>query len=70
IIFWEQTQKALTVREQDIGPDVVKNATGNTFTARVENMVPNTKMEAQIAVLNNYFIGVPTETVRFTTQPG
>uniref|UniRef100_A0A2C9KWE9 Neuroglian n=1 Tax=Biomphalaria glabrata TaxID=6526 RepID=A0A2C9KWE9_BIOGL len=70
IIFWEQNQKALTVREQDVGPDVVKNATGNTFTARVENMVPNTKMEAQIAVLNNYFIGVPTETVRFTTQPG
>ncbi|CAL1541881.1 unnamed protein product [Lymnaea stagnalis] len=70
IQFWEQNQRALTVREQDIGPESAQNTTGNTFTARITFMLPNTNMEAQISVMNNYFIGTPTESVKFRTEPG
>ncbi|KAI8742897.1 neuroglian [Biomphalaria glabrata] len=70
IIFWEENNKELTVREHDVSSDVLKYASMNTFTARVDGMVPNRKMEAQIAVMNNYYLGIPTESISFNTTPG
>ncbi|KAK0063261.1 neuroglian, partial [Biomphalaria pfeifferi] len=32
-------------------------------------MVPNRQMEAQIAVKNNYYLGIPTESISFNTTP-
>ncbi|XP_059166690.1 neuroglian-like isoform X2 [Physella acuta] len=69
IQFWEQGQRVLTVREQNIGPESALN-TGNTFTARVDHLQPNTNMEARISVMNNYFIGPPTESLKFRTESG
>ncbi|XP_012943169.1 neuroglian isoform X3 [Aplysia californica] len=70
IQFWEENYKIFTIREEDIGPDSATNTTGNTFRARVENMLPNTRMEAHIAVMNNFYIGTPTDSVRFRTLRG
>uniref|UniRef100_A0A0B7A4I7 Neuroglian n=1 Tax=Arion vulgaris TaxID=1028688 RepID=A0A0B7A4I7_9EUPU len=70
IQFWEQNQRAQTVREFDIGPESKDNTTGNTFIYRVDDMLPNTNMEAQIHVKNNFYISSPSEIIRYKTLPG
>ncbi|BFZ08082.1 hypothetical protein BsWGS_11121 [Bradybaena similaris] len=70
IQFWEQGRRPQTVREFDIGPDSQDNTTGNTFRARVDDMLPFTSMEAQIHVKNNFYISAPSELVKFRTKAG
>ncbi|CAG5124473.1 unnamed protein product [Candidula unifasciata] len=71
IQFWEQNRKADTIREYNVPPEVVLgNSTSNIFKARVPNLMPNTHLQARVAVLNNFFVSRPSETISFVTPPG
>ena len=86
IQFWEENNKQYTLREEDIDADSLlgddeeeedvgggsrkKRQTGNTFSARIDNMLPNTRMEAHISVRNNFYIGPPSDVAKFRTEAG
>ncbi|GFS23806.1 neural cell adhesion molecule L1-like protein [Elysia marginata] len=68
--FWERGRRPLTAREVDFEPDEIESLSGDTFRATVNKITPFTNMEAQVAVRNNFYIGQPSEIVRFLTEPG
>ncbi|KAK7481944.1 hypothetical protein BaRGS_00026852, partial [Batillaria attramentaria] len=71
IQVWQYNNKASTVREWNISAEeALETRVGNTFTGRVEGLLPVTDMQASVAVMNNFYISQPTDAVNFTTTAG
>lgn len=60
-----------TFCEKDVSlEDALKSRVGDTFSAIVENLLPFTNMEIQVAVMNNFFVSRPTDAIHFKTTIG
>ncbi|XP_055958104.1 neuroglian isoform X1 [Patella vulgata] len=71
IQYWEQQNKAYTVREYDISAaEAKKYAQGNKVIAVIKNLLPYIYIEARVSVMNNFFVSRPTDVIRFQTLPG
>nr|KAG5695721.1 hypothetical protein BaRGS_004466 [Batillaria attramentaria] len=71
IQVWQYNNKASTVREWNISAEeALETRVGNTFTGRVEGLLPVTDMQASVAIMNNFYISQPTDAVNFTTTAG
>ncbi|XP_046562209.1 neuroglian-like isoform X1 [Haliotis rubra] len=68
---WRRNLRETTMREWDIGPEEVEaNRVGNQIFATVDNLLPYTYLEARVAVMNNYYVGRPTDIIQFRTDEG
>ena len=69
--MWQSTNKQGTLRDWNVGPeDAMESLVGQTFAARVEDLLPNTLMTATVAVMNNYYVSRPSDPYEFTTMDG
>lgn len=59
------------MREWDITREEVEaNRIGNQIFATVDYLLPYTYLEARVAVMNNYYVGRPSDIVQFRTDEG
>ncbi|GFO23158.1 neuronal cell adhesion molecule, partial [Plakobranchus ocellatus] len=68
--FWESNRRPSTAREIDLEPNEVESISANKYRARINKLTPNTFMDVQVAVRNNFYIGKPSEVIQFRTLPG
>ncbi|XP_055880517.1 neuroglian-like isoform X3 [Biomphalaria glabrata] len=69
IQFWLQGYKQETIRDVDLRPDDLENQF-NIYNASIKHLMPNARLEARVALLNNYFVSAPSETIQFSTPSG
>ncbi|ESP02510.1 hypothetical protein LOTGIDRAFT_138283 [Lottia gigantea] len=71
IQYWQENFKEYTIREYDVtAEESLKHAQGNTITAVVKNLLPFTQLQMRISVMNNFYVGRPTDVISFQTGPG
>ena len=75
--YWVQGMKQITFREDEIRGKSIKARYGaineqstTEFTYTVKNLLPYTYMEAQICVINTYYVSAPSSVVAFVTSRG
>ena len=60
-----------TLREWDVSPEeALASRVGVTFKAKVEDLLPFTRMESTVAIMNNYYVSQPSDVFRFETAQG
>ncbi|CAL1532139.1 unnamed protein product [Lymnaea stagnalis] len=69
IQFWEQGLRGETIRDVDVRPGDL-SPQGDTYNVTFRHLIPNTRLEARVALLNNFYVSAPSESVTFTTPPG
>ncbi|PVD25037.1 hypothetical protein C0Q70_15534 [Pomacea canaliculata] len=71
IHFWQRGYKENTLREWNVSPqDALASRVGRQFRATIHQLLPQTTVEAHIAVMNNYYVSRPTDVLTFQTKPG
>ncbi|XP_046363410.2 neuroglian-like isoform X3 [Haliotis rufescens] len=69
--MWRRNLRETTMREWDITREEVEaNRIGNQIFATVDYLLPYTYLEARVAVMNNYYVGRPSDIVQFRTDEG
>ena len=75
--YWVQGMKRITFREDEIRGNSIKARYGainkqssTEFTYTVKNLLPYTYIEAQICVMNTYYVSAPSTVVAFVTSRG
>lgn len=71
IQFWQEGDRVGTLREWDVTrEEALANRRGNEWNATVEDLLPNTRIEGTVAVMNNYYVAKPSAPFKFATQSG
>ncbi|KAK7486747.1 hypothetical protein BaRGS_00022031, partial [Batillaria attramentaria] len=71
IQFWQDNNKANTLREWNVSPEeALATRVGNTFKVRVEDLLPLTDMQINVAIMNNYYVSQPTDAINLKTTAG
>ncbi|PVD25027.1 hypothetical protein C0Q70_15524 [Pomacea canaliculata] len=71
IQIWQRGYKNDTMREWNISPqDALASRNGIQFRTTVHDLLPMTTVEAQVSVMNNYYVSRPTDVVTFQTKAG
>ena len=71
IQFWEQGQREATLREWEVSAkDASEGRLGETYTARVDHLLPLTNLYVTVAIMNNFYVSRPSDRIAITTEPG
>ncbi|KAH9519485.1 hypothetical protein Btru_002827 [Bulinus truncatus] len=67
--FWLEGNRHETIRDVDIRPSEL-DTQFNIYNTSIKHQMPNSRIEARIALLNYYYVSPPSDTVKFITPSG
>ena len=70
IQHWRNNEKLATFREVNVPVETIIKPDSSTAKYTLTNLSPFSNMQLQICVMNNYYVGPPSDAIGFNTVEG